>query len=112
MNQGQNLLKSTILIAFLISTMIYTQGTGNPCRDKHCVRCDATGGCLKCIGRIRNSTNSGYCDSEISQSNCASWSYAPHSYCETCKPGYLINENNQCAKSTISCCKQGSVVNG
>lgn len=111
---SRNLILALMVAATMMITAVNAQtgSTGNPCRDKYCARCDSAGGCLKCIGRIRNHTSSGFCDSQISQGDCASWSYHPHNYCETCKPGYLINENNLCSKSTISCCKQGSVVAG
>lgn len=94
------------------TTTTNSANSNNACRNGFCSRCDTTGGCLKCIGAVRNTTNNGYCDATITENNCASWSQFPHSYCETCKPGYLINENNKCSKSTIGCCMQGSVVGG
>lgn len=112
MNKLQYQTIKLLLLLVGTVTIVYSQSE-NPCRSSYCARCDSNSGCLKCIGRVRNHTQNGYCDNEITtDSNCASWSYYPHDYCETCKPGYLINENNQCAKSTISFCKQGSVVGG
>lgn len=103
-----------VVSTVLAQTTTTTTGTNsnNACRNGFCARCDTTGGCLKCIGAVRNTTNNGYCDATITENNCASWSQFPHSYCETCRPGYLINENNKCSKSTIGCCMQGSVVGG
>jgi hypothetical protein len=86
------------------TTTTNSANSNNACRNGFCSKCDTTGGCLKCIGAVRNTTNNGYCDATITDNNCASWSQFPHSYCETCKPGYLINENNKCSKSTIGCC--------
>lgn len=111
MNHRQFIIKLLLLIG-TVSFFVSAQG-GNSCREGYCARCDSGSGCTKCIGAVRDHTNNGFCDTAITtDDNCASWSYHPHSYCETCKPGYLINENNICAKSTISCCMQGSVVGG
>ena len=93
--------KVSILSAFVLMASFVFVNTqilqGNEaCRSGSCVNCDDDAGCLKCVGRVGNYTNSGYCDSRIisSNDNCASWSTFPHDYCETCMPGYLINERN------------------
>lgn len=115
------LLTTLFSLVALLPSLVSTQttptsvnnSTGGPCRVGFCVNCDAAAGCLKCIGAVRNFTQTqATCDSTINESDCASWASHPHNYCETCRQGYLINENNQCVKSTIGCCKRGSIVNG
>lgn len=109
----------TILSTLILLNPISAQNTNTntntnrnvqPCRDKHCVSCDQSAGCLKCIGRRRNATNGNYCDADISQFRCKVWADEPHNYCEQCDWWYVINERNQCVKSRIPGCVQGSRV--
>jgi len=104
--------KISIFIIISLLTISIKSQSGSSCTEGSCARCQGTSGCQKCIGKVRNVQTNGFCDNDITESNCASWSSSPHSYCETCKPGFLINENNKCSRSTITGCKQGSVVGG